>query len=120
MFHLVTAANGASEFYTLENNKARTETIKEAIEADNKLIEAWTGHPHLRIIDNSTNFEDKMRNLIKEISVFLGEPEPYEIEKKFLIEYPDITWLNKNCKKVEIIQTYLNSNNDDEIRVRQR
>ena len=120
VFHLVTAANGASEFYTLENNKARTETIKEAIEADNKLIEAWTGHPHLRIIDNSTNFEDKMRNLIKEISVFLGEPEPYEIERKFLIEYPDISWLNKNCKKIEIIQTYLNSKKNDEIRVRQR
>lgn len=120
VFHLVTAANGASEFYTLENNKARTETIEEAIASDNKLIEAWTGHPHFRVIDNSTNFEDKMKRLIKEISVFLGEPEPYEIERKFLIEYPNISWLNKKCKKVEIIQTYLNSNNDDEIRVRQR
>ena len=120
VFHLVTAAKGASEFYTLENNKARTETIEEAIISDNKLIEAWTGHPHFRIIDNSTNFEDKMKNLIKEISVFLGEPEPYEIERKFLIEYPDISWLNKMCKKVEIIQTYLKSNNNDEIRVRQR
>ena len=120
VFHLVTAANGASEFYTLENNKARTETIEEAIISDNKLIDAWTGHPHFRIIDNSTNFEDKMKNLIKEISVFLGEPEPYEIERKFLIEYPDISWLNKKCKKVEIIQTYLKSNNNDEIRVRQR
>lgn len=120
VFHLVTAANGASEFYTLKNNKARTETIEEAIISDNKLIKAWTGHPHLRIIDNSTNFEDKMRNLIKEISVFLGEPEPYEIERKFLIEYPNISWLNKKCKKVEIIQTYLKSNNNDEIRVRQR
>ena len=120
VFHLVTAANGAKEFYTLENNKARTETIEEAIAADNKLIEAWNGHPHFRIIDNSSEFEDKMRRLIKEISLFLGEPEPYEIERKFLIEYPDIAWLNKKCKKIEIIQTYLNSSNDEEIRVRQR
>ena len=111
------------EFATVLNDINKNEISlrdKEAIEADNKLIEAWTGHPHLRIIDNSTNFEDKMRNLIKEISVFLGEPEPYEIERKFLIEYPDISWLNKNCKKIEIIQTYLNSNKNDEIRVRQR
>jgi len=120
VFHLVTAAKGAEEFYTLENNKARTETIEEAIISDNKLIKAWTGHPHFRIIDNSSNFENKMKNLIKEISLFLGEPEPYEIERKFLIEYPNIAWLNKNCKKLEIIQTYLNSNDDEEIRVRQR
>ena len=120
VFHLVTAANGAKDFYTLENNKARTETIEEAILSDNKLIEAWNGHPHFRIIDNSSEFEDKMKRLIKEISLFLGEPEPYEIERRFLIEYPDIAWLNKTCKKIEIIQTYLNSNDDEEIRVRQR
>lgn len=119
VFHLVTSAKGASEFYTLENNSARTETIDEAIISDDRLIDAWNGHPHFRVIDNSTNFDDKMKKLIKEISLFLGEPEPYEIERKFLIELPDIAWLNKNCKKTEIIQTYLKSN-DDEIRVRQR
>lgn len=120
IFHLVTAAKGAQEFYTTENNSARTETIEEAIIADDKLIEAWTGHPHFRVIDNSTSFEEKMRKLLVEISNFLGEPEPYEIERKFLIEYPDICWLNKNGKKIEIIQTYLDSNENDEIRVRQR
>lgn len=122
VFHLVTAAKGASNFYTTENNSARTEALEEAILADDKLIEAWTGHPHFRVIDNSTNFEDKMKRLLKEISHFLGEPEPYEIERKFLIEYPDISWLekNKNCKKLEIIQTYLNSSEDEEVRVRQR
>lgn len=120
VFHLVTSAKGASEFYTLENNSARSENVDEAVIADNNLIKAWTGHPHFRIINNSTDFEYKMKNLIKEISVFLGEPEPYEIERKFLIEYPDISWLEKNCKKLEIIQTYLNSTNDEEVRVRQR
>ena len=120
VFHLVSAAKGAEDFYTLENNKARTETIEEAIAIDNKLIEAWNGHPHFRIIDNSSNFEDKMKKLLKEISLFLGEPEPYEIERKFLIQFPNISWLNKNCKKIEIVQTYLNSNKNEEVRVRQR
>lgn len=120
VFHLVTAAKGAEEFYTLENNTARTETIEEAILVDDNLINAWNGHPHFRIIDNSTNFDNKMKKLLKEISHFLGEPEPYEIERKFLIEYPNISWLEKNCKKLEIIQTYLNSNEDEEIRVRHR
>lgn len=122
VFHLVTAAKGAEEFYTLSNNSARTETIEEATQLDDKLISAWTGHPHFRVIDNASDFENKMKNLISEISAFLGEPEPYEIERKYLIEYPDIDALEKNimCKKVEIIQTYLKSEEDEEVRVRQR
>ncbi len=122
VFHLVTAAKGAEEFYTLSNNQARTETVEEASALDDKLIAAWTGHPHFRVIDNTLGFEEKMKKLVAEISSFLGEPEPYEIERKFLIEYPNIKILenNPNCKSIEIIQTYLNSGNDDEIRVRQR
>ena len=122
VFHLVTAAKGAEEFYTTANNSARTETAEEAAALDDKFISAWTGHPHFRIIDNSTSFEDKMRRLIKEIAISLGEPEPYEIERKFLIEYPDIDFLlrNPNCEKIEIIQTYLNCSSDEEIRLRQR
>ena len=60
---------------------------------------AWAGHPHLRVIDNSTGFEDKIRRLIREISLYLGEPQPYEIERKFLIEYPDLNRLNNPTLK---------------------
>ncbi len=122
VFHLVTAAKGAVEFYTTANNTARTETPEQAAELDDKLIAAWAGHPHLRIIDNSTGFEEKMRRLIAEISFFLGAPEPFEIERKFLIEYPDLKALEAmpNCRKVEIIQTYLKSEENEEVRIRQR
>lgn len=122
VFHLVTAANGAEEFYTTSNNSARTETPEQAREVDKRLISAWTGHPHLRIIGNERSFRDKMLSLVGEISSFLGEPEPYEIERKFLIRYPDIKWLetNPSCQRVEIIQTYLRSDDGDEVRVRQR
>lgn len=122
VFHLVTAAKGAEEFYTTANNSARTETVEEAAALDDKLLSAWTGHPHLRVIDNTFSFEDKMKRLVAEITSFLGEPEPYEIERKYLIEYPDIKWLESNpsCKRIEIIQTYLNGPADQEVRVRQR
>ena len=122
VFHLVTAAKGAEQFYTTANNAARTETVEQAAALDDKLIAAWTGHPHLRIIDNATDFEDKLKRLIAEISSFLGEPEPYEIERKFLIEYPDVMALEKlpNCQRVEIIQTYLTAPAGEESRVRQR
>lgn len=122
VFHLVTAAKGAEQFYTTANNAARTETVEQAAELDDKLIAAWTGHPHLRIIDNATDFEDKLKRLIAEITGFLGEPEPFEIERKFLIEHPDISVLEKlpNCQRVEIIQTYLTAADGEETRVRQR
>ena len=121
VFHLVTAADGAEEFYTLANNKARTETPEQAIELDRKTMSAWTGHPHLRIIDNSSDFDTKMKKLIGEIASFLGEPKPYEIERKYLIKYPDLKILESSpyCKKIDIIQTYLLSDGDEEVRVRQ-
>ena len=90
VFHLVSASKGASEFYTLENNKARSESIEETKISDDRILQAWTGHPHLRVIDNSTDFKEKMHRLLTEIALFLGEPEPFEIERKYLIEYPDI------------------------------
>lgn len=122
VFHLVSAAKGAEEFYTLENNSARYETPEEAAELDDRFIAAWTGHPHFRVIDNSVDFEEKMRNLIREITYFLGELAPYEIERKYLIEFPNLAWLESlpNCSKVEIKQTYLRSDPDREVRIRQR
>ena len=122
VFHLVSAAKGAEEFYTKANNAARTESIEEAAALDDKLIAAWTGHPHLRVIDNASFFDDKMNRLIAEIKSFLGEPEPTEIERKYLIEYPDLDRLESlpSCRKVEIVQTYLRSRGGEETRVRRR
>lgn len=122
VFHLVTAAKGAVSAYTTANNSARTEKLEEAAALDDKLIAAWTGHPHLRVIDNSTDFEEKLKRLLKEILTALGEPEPLEIERKFLIEYPDLKWLGAqpNCRKVDIIQTYLKTSGSEEVRIRQR
>ena len=36
--HMVTAADGKEEFYTLENNEARSETVEQAKELDKKTI----------------------------------------------------------------------------------
>lgn len=122
VIHLVTAANGAENFYSLDN-KARYETLEMARDVDNKLIGAWTGHPHLRIIDNSTDFKGKMSRLLNEVYSVLGIPVPIEIERKYLVQMPDIKFIvsNFNCIKSEIIQTYLVSDEKGvEKRIRQR
>ena len=122
VFHLVTAAKGAEEFYTTANNQARIETVSQACEMDDRLLASWTGHPRLRVIDNATDFEVKMRRLIGEISSCLGQPGLMDRQRKFLIAYPDVQRLERlpNCRKVEIIQTYLHSADGTERRVNQR
>lgn len=123
VFHLVTAAKGAEKYYTTANNGARRENLEEAIVADNKTIACWTGHPHFRAIDNSTDFEGKLKKLVREICSFLGEPISFEIERKFLIKRPDLCHLAgiQNCRKVDIVQTYLTASlPGEERRVRQR
>ena len=123
VFHLVTAAKGAVEYYTLANNAARYETVEEAIRVDNGLIASWTGHPHLRVIDNRYDFQGKMMALITEIASFLGEPKPMETKRKYLIQYPDAAELARrpNCQSVDILQAYLKSEIPGEVvRIRQR
>jgi hypothetical protein len=43
--HMVTAADGAERFYSLANNKARSESIDQARQRDVKTKDAWNGHP---------------------------------------------------------------------------
>lgn len=53
VIHLVTAAQGAVDFYTNSNNEARYEGVEDAQNLDQKLINAWVGHPHFSIIQNN-------------------------------------------------------------------
>lgn len=120
-FHLVSAANGAEEYYNFDN-AARSEPIEEARVLDNKTLSSWVGHSHLRVIGNDSSFEDKMKNLINEISLAIGDPKHFEIENKYLVEMPDKNVLDnlEFCEKVNISQTYIEKNNDFEIRLRKR
>lgn len=74
VFHLVTAADGAEEFYTLDNNQVRRETVEEAREVDQKTQKVWLGHCHLYLLDNSTDFEGKMQRLISIVAKRVGLP----------------------------------------------
>ena len=53
---------------------------------------------------------------------FRYQPPTYEIERKFLIAYPDVSILEAwpDMTRWEMVQTYLLSQPEDEVRVRQR
>lgn len=120
VFHLVSAAKGAEEFYTFANNAARYESVSQAVQLDDRLIAAWEGHSHHYIIDNSVELKEKLKNLISRIREFLGEAAPPEIERKYLVKMPEAAQLENlpGCRRVEIEQAYLPTANDEKLRVR--
>lgn len=94
--HLVTAARGAEEHYTRSNNKARSEDVELAVTNDKLVGEAWVGHPYYDFIDNSTDFETKMRRLTKSVADRLAIPhvdqwlDAASIKLKFLVKAGDM------------------------------
>jgi CYTH domain-containing protein/thymidylate kinase len=120
VLHLVTTADGAEEFYTCENNTARRESPEEARELDVKTQEAWYGHPHQVIIDNSTNFAGKMLRARRSLARILHMPEPTEIERKFLFKNFTPELIPESAVAVEIVQEYLVSRDSTERRIRKR
>lgn len=91
-----------SEYFS---TPARIETYEEALEYQKKLLAVTVGHSHLRFIKNESTFEEKYISCKAEFESVLSG---YEIEKKFLVEYPDFASLEKyNPFKAEISQTYL-------------
>lgn len=130
VLNLTTAADGALEHYEWagsENckNMARSESPEEAIEKDRLTLNGWVsaGCTHLKVIDNSTDFENKIRRILEEVFFLLDEEAPSEIERKYLIKKPTAEQLaNASVRsKSNIIQTYLNSDNPNiERRIRMR
>lgn len=122
VLHLVSAADGAEQFYTTANNAQRYEKADEAGLAiarslDKKIVQAWTGHPRLRVINNGEDFDRKMQRVIKEISAVLGLPLPIENERKYIVE---VVGEIPECMESEIIQTYLVAEPGCEVRIRKR
>jgi hypothetical protein len=86
---LVTAAEGAPDFYN-KSNEARYESVEEAINVDRKLQKAYLGHHKFHIIDNfSRDFNQKIDLCVKVVTKSLGLPTPNSFFKKFLIKIPN-------------------------------
>jgi hypothetical protein len=72
IIHMVSAANGAEDFYSTEDHTCRSEGIELARELDYKAASAWVGHPYFDVIDNSQDFESKICRMIECVCQKLG------------------------------------------------
>jgi CYTH domain-containing protein/thymidylate kinase len=115
---MVTAAIGAEHAYSDVNNASRMETPEQARELDERTRAAWHGHEHLKMFDNSTDFDDKINRVEREILNLFGEP-PLEHEIKLLLSrMPDAELLGA-AVETEIRQTYMVGSGEVETRVRE-
>jgi len=122
VLHLVSAADGAEQYYTTATNATRYEQMNEeglriARELDKKVVNAWTGHPHLRVINNHDDFENKLNRVIQEIAKDVGLPQPVHDERVYRVE---ITGDVPECSESIITQTYLVAEPGCEVRLRRR
>jgi CYTH domain-containing protein len=120
VIHLVTAADGAESFYTTENNAVRSETPAQARALDQRVRDAWVGHPHLRVVDNSTDFARKVQRVVAAVCQVAGAPEPLEIERRFLLRGGAGAEVPVHFEEFDIEQTYLLAQDGWEARVRRR
>ena len=106
VFHLDSTSSTDDTKY--RTNELRVESRLEASEINERSLRAWCGNPHYRFIPVKETFEEKFAILLREVKAFLGIPKPLEIERKYLIKYPDLDCLSTLvCSKSHIFQTYL-------------
>lgn len=80
VLHMTTTARGSEEFYTTSTNaqryeQANAEGMRMARELDKKVLEAWSSHKYLRIIENQEYFSQKAEVVVNEIEKLLQTRE---------------------------------------------
>lgn len=85
----MTAADGAPKFYD-KNNEVRYENVKQAVEVDKRLRNAYLGHHKFYIVDNNClDFKAKVDKCISIATKVIGLPTPNSFFKKYLVNIPD-------------------------------
>ncbi len=87
VIHLVTAADGAAEFYEFESNEARYDTLETARVTDKKLKDAYIDHHKWVLIDNAPGqgFDEKMARTRTAVHEVLGIESSQAFYKKYLL-----------------------------------
>ncbi|XP_043579532.1 TRPL translocation defect protein 14 isoform X4 [Bombus pyrosoma] len=117
IIHMVSAANGAEEFYSTEDHACRSEGVVVARELDYKAAAAWVGHPYFDVIDNSQDFEAKLCRMIECVCQKLGIDTGDRLRAssrkvKFLVKGPlpaDSEF--PPFQDFDVVHNYLQSNN---------
>ncbi len=118
---LATTADGADDFYTLDNNMARTENAQDALKQDLALRRMYCKHDNVKIVGNYATFDEKMQAIRGIVSNFLGDFNRVREQKKFLVKIGNqkMESLLSTCNMVDMTNIYLDNNElEERIKVR--
>lgn len=96
-------------------NKARMESIEEAIEVDKKTSQAWIAHRNLKIIDSSISLEEESKVIIKYIKEILSGITTKTI-RKFIVDNELSNYNiydNSNSEKLYITDYFIEGENNN-------
>nr|CAH0100669.1 unnamed protein product [Daphnia galeata] len=115
IIHMVSAAKGAEDFYTTEDHSCRSENLDLAHTLDDRAAEAWIGHPYFDVIDNSTNFDTKLRRMISAVCQRMGLDTGDRLETnakkfKFLVRALPDDSMFPPFEDFDVIHDYLQTN----------
>ncbi|KAJ6217135.1 hypothetical protein RDWZM_008292 [Blomia tropicalis] len=117
IIHLVTSADGAEEYYNCEDNPCRTEGIDLARELDRRTMQAWVGHPYIDVLDNTTDFDTKIRKMIASVCRRIGIEANDRLNSsskklKFLVKGPlPLDTVFPSFQDFDVVHDYLVSSN---------
>lgn len=118
-YDLVINLVGNSEYYTTENNKARSEKVDEAIKLGEITLKSWLGHPKLKIVLPKQEMEDKIKEVLNIINECLKESNVIRQEKYLVdLNQSNLDYILRNGRASKITQNYLMSNDNIEKRIR--
>lgn len=127
IIHLVSAANGAEDFYSTEDHACRSEGVELARELDYNAAAAWVGHPYFDVIDNSTDFEKKICRMISSVCHKLGIDTGDRLltnsrKRKFLVKGPlPVDSVFPPYQDFDVVHNYLQTNTPNmQARLRKR
>ena len=89
IIHLMTAADGAQQFYqTMIGGEPRYESLEEARQKDELLRQAYMGHQKWVLIKNSecVDFKDKIQKAKEAVLDVIGKSAGTHFHKKFLLQ----------------------------------
>lgn len=110
---------GRKDFYTLENNAARSESYEKAHALGKETLRNWLGHKNIHIVFPKDKKEEKLREVIQIVENVLNK-QNIKKQKKYLLDLSrsDLSQIDSLDKESMIEQSYLISDAHVEKRLR--
>lgn len=110
---------GRKDFYTLENNAARSEDADYALELGANTLKSWLGHSKIKIVLPKDTMDEKVNEVLNIFNEVLAEKQVKRQDKYSVdLANTDLDGIIRNSRAMQIEQTYLKSEPNVEKRIR--